>query len=500
MIKLFKIDPVDNVAVSFTPLEPGTRVGVGATDAFPVLNPVPVGHKVALEAIAAGQRVIKYGASIGIACRDIRKGEHVHSNNLKTGLSEQQAYQYQPIASEAQSFVWQNEQALQVYRRGSGRAGIRNELWIVPTVGCVNGVAESIRTAFQANGPHPGVDGIYSFPHPYGCSQLGGDHERTKQILQNIALHPNTGGVLVLGLGCENNQIDAFRATLPETLDPQRMLFLEAQAVEDEVAAGVKLLQSLYDTAAADERETGSWGDIVIGLECGGSDAFSGITANPLIGRVSDYIIAQGGTTVLTEVPEMFGAEHILMQQCADSTVFHKTVAMINDYKAYYLSHGQPIYENPSPGNKAGGITTLEDKSLGCTRKAGKSPVVDVLEMEMRVKKQGLNLLYSPGNDMVATTALGAAGCQLVLFSTGRGTPLGGFIPTLKIATNSLLAQRKANWIDFNAGVLTEPEVNPDEVLADFLSTIVSVINGNLTSAEERNDREIAIFKTGVTL
>lgn len=500
MIRLFKIDPADNVAVSFSPLEPGTQVGVDATDAFPVLNPVPIGHKLALEDIAAGQMVIKYGASIGIACQDIKKGEWVHSDHLKTGLSEQQAYTYQPVAQKAQSFAWHNEQAIRLYRRGSGRAGIRNELWIVPTVGCVNGVAKSIRKAFQARSAHPAVDGVYSFSHPYGCSQLGGDHERTKKILQNIALHPNTGGVLVLGLGCENNQVDVFRATMPESFDPERMVFLESQSVSDEVSTGVALLQGLYDKASADVRETGSWRDIVIGLECGGSDAFSGITANPLIGRVSDYVIAHGGTTVLTEVPEMFGAEHILMQQCADSAVFDKTVAMINDYKDYYLSHDKPIYENPSPGNRAGGITTLEDKSLGCTRKAGKSQVVDVLEMEMRVRKQGLNLLHSPGNDIVATTALGAAGCQLVLFSTGRGTPLGGFIPTIKIATNSRLTQRKGNWIDFNAGVLADPDVDPDEVLADFLSTIVAIINGKLTSAEERNDREIAIFKTGVTL
>lgn len=500
MVTISRIDPMDTVAVTFQPLEKGTRVVVDGGDSFRVMESIPLGHKIALQLIPAGSNVIKYGAPIGIASREICKGELVHSNNLKTGLSEIQTYDYRPKEVNAQIFDWKNSEPLNLFRRTNGRAGIRNELWVIPTVGCVNGVADNIIDAFKESGPHPGIDGVYSFAHPYGCSQLGGDHERTKKILQNIALHPNTGGVLVLGLGCENNQVDEFRASMPEPLCSTRVAFLKAQDVEDEVEAGVELLTSLYNQAAKDVRQPGSWEDIVIGLECGGSDAFSGMTANPLIGRASDYIISQGGTTVLTEVPEMFGAEHILMEQCADRDVFDKTVTMINEYKNYYLAHQQPIYENPSPGNKAGGISTLEDKSLGCTRKAGKSTVVDVLKMEERVSKKGLNLLYSPGNDIVATTALGATGCQLVLFSTGRGTPLGGFIPTVKIASNSALAHKKANWIDFDAGRLTDPKVNPDDLLEELLSTIVAIINGHLTSAEVRKNREIAIFKTGVTL
>lgn len=501
MVRLFQIDTRDNVAVAFSRLETGTMAVSGDGAPFAVLEQISTGHKVALEDLSSGQNVIKYGAVIGIASRDITKGELVHTDNIHTALSDQQDYTYQPILSEPNPFTWKNEKPLKIFRRENGKAGIRNELWIIPTVGCVNGVAESIIKAFlESNEDCSGVDGIFSFPHPYGCSQLGGDHERTKKILQNIALHPNTGGVLILGLGCENNQVKAFRESLPESGDPERMLFLEAQTVEDEIAVGVDMLRHLYAKAAGDKRTPGSWEDIVLGLECGGSDAFSGITANPLIGRVSDYLVAHGGTTVLTEVPEMFGAEHILMQQCADKVVFDKTVDMINDFKSYYLSHNQPIYENPSPGNKLGGITTLEEKSLGCTRKAGNSKVMDVVKMEMQVTQKGLNLLYSPGNDIVATTSLGAAGCQLVLFSTGRGTPLGGFIPTMKIASNSPLAKRKTNWIDFNAGKVSDLNADQDEVLDDFLDTIVAIINGQLTSAEIRNDRSIAIFKTGVTL
>ncbi len=501
MIRLFQIDSKDNVAVALTSINQGDTVTIGVGESFPVQEQIPVGHKVAFANIAAGQPIIKYGAIIGLATCDIRQGEIVHTHNLRTGLSGQENYTYEPIHSKIQPKEGFGEQPLRVYRRSNGKVGIRNELWVVPTVGCVNGVAASIVKAFQDEYPDSSsVDGIYSFSHPYGCSQLGDDHERTKKILQNIALHPNTGGVLILGLGCENNQVDIFRDTMPEAIDPERMAFLKAQAVEDEVAEGVELLRQLYGRAAKDQRVPGAWEDIVVGLECGGSDAFSGITANPLIGKISDYIVAGQGTTVLTEVPEMFGAEHILMQQCANREVFEKVVDMVNDFKNYYIQHNQPVYENPSPGNKQGGITTLEEKSLGCTRKAGKSTVVDVIKMEMQVSKKGLNLLYSPGNDIVATTALGAAGCQLVLFSTGRGTPLGGFIPTMKIASNSPLAKRKANWIDFNAGKITEPDADQEEIFNSFIKEIIEIINGKPTSAEIRANREIAIFKTGVTL
>lgn len=500
MIKVSRIDSADNVAVTYTELKAGDQVEIAGLEPFAVIDAIPVGHKLALEEIPAGAQVTKYAASIGLASQYIAKGAHVHTHNVKTGLSDAQHYSYQPVAAAAETFVWEDEVPLQVYRRDNGKVGIRNEIWVIPTVGCVNGVADNLIKEFMAGGDRRGVDGVYSFPHPYGCSQLGGDHERTKKTLQNIALHPNAGGVLILGLGCENNQIDQFKASMPESIDPERIKFLVAQDVADEIDAGVELLEQLYQVAAQDRREPGSWKDIVIGLECGGSDAFSGITANPLIGRVSDYVISRGGTSVLTEVPEMFGAEHILMAQCANAEVFEKTVAMINDFKQYYLAHDQPIYENPSPGNKAGGITTLEDKSLGCTRKAGKSPVMDVIAIDQRVKSKGLNLLHAPGNDIVATTSLGGAGCQLVLFSTGRGTPLGGFIPTLKVATNTALAEKKANWIDFNAGALADLENNPDQVLADFLRRIAEIINGEPTSAERRNNREIAIFKTGVTL
>lgn len=499
MVRLFKIDDNDNIALSFNDLDKGEKVCISNTVYFILMDAVPAGHKVALCDIPKGGQIIKYGAAIGFAIVDIKKGDHVHTHNVKTGLTDNIEYEYKPNFAEVQSDTAEDIE-LKIYRRANGKVGIRNEIWVIPTVGCVNGVADNIVKAFQESGDYSGVDGVYCFKHPYGCSQLGNDHERTRKTLQNIALNSNAGGVLILGLGCENNQIETFRETMPEEFDPERILFMEAQAFDDEVAVGVELLKNIYDKVSRDEREKSSWNDIVIGLECGGSDALSGITANPLIGKVSDYIVSRGGTTVLTEVPEMFGAEHILMEQCINHEVFTKTVNMINDYKKYYSTHDQPIYENPSPGNKSGGITTLEDKSLGCIRKAGKSKIVDVIKIDQRLAKSGFNLLYSPGNDIVATTSLGACGCQLVLFSTGRGTPLGGFIPIVKIASNSALASKKTKWIDFDAGVLADPNTDVDKVFFDFLRKVATIINGEQTSAERRNDREIAIFKSGVTL
>lgn len=496
---LYRLDQADNVAVTFHPLQQGQKVCF--EDASLVLaDDIPVGHKIALRAICKGQEVVKYGASIGQASADIVTGEWVHSHNLNTALQEKMDYRYTPVQHRPPAFSVANTPPLTVYKRAGGSVGIRNELWVIPTVGCVNHVAQSIVAGFRARGPHEGIDGVYGFSHPYGCSQLGDDHERTRIMLQNMALHPNAGGVLVLGLGCENNQIRRFHETLPESCDSGRILFLAAQSVQDEIEAGITMLEQLYQKASRDRRTPGRWQDIVIGVECGGSDAFSGITANPLIGRVSDYLVAGGGTTVLTEVPEMFGAEQVLMNHCINADVFAATVHMIDAYKHYYSAHGQPIYENPSPGNHAGGITTLEEKSLGCIRKAGASQIVDVVAGEGRVTRSGLNLLYSPGNDLVATTALGCSGCHLILFSTGRGTPLGGFVPTIKIASNSALAAHKPRWIDFDAGVLADPGVDHDRVLSALLEKIALVINGARTSAETRGDRQIAIFKTGVTL
>ncbi len=498
--ELFFLDEKDNVGITFSDLESGAAVAAGP-DTIRVLNDIPKGHKVAVKIIKEGEAVLKYGAVIGYARKEIQIGEHVHVHNIKTGLSEKTEYRYEPEkgSSEISPLV----SVPRLFKRKNGKAGIRNELWILPTVGCVNGTAQQILQQFlmrKGQEGLAGIDGVYCFTHPYGCSQLGDDHERTRSLLQNMALHPNAGGVLVLGLGCENNQIKAFRETMPEEPDPERIRYLAAQNVEDEIEAGIACLEELLEAASGDSRTDCSWSDLVVGLECGGSDAFSGITANPLIGSVSDRIIKSGGTAVLTEVPEMFGAENVLMKQCADESVFEKTKDMIESYKKYYQDHNQPVYENPSPGNKAGGITTLEDKSLGCIRKSGKSEILDVVKMDSRVSRKGLNLLYAPGNDIVATTALGTAGCQIVLFSTGRGTPLGGFIPTLKIASNTALAEHKKKWIDFNAGIIGDGSSDMAEATELLLDKILKVVNGEQTAAEKSGIREIAIFKDGVTL
>lgn len=449
------------------------------------------GHKIALSDIKKGENVIKYGYPIGHAVEDIKAGDHVHTHNIKTNLSGVIEYTYEPqlngvSKSEPRKFMG--------YRRPNGRVGIRNEIWIINTVGCVNKTSEIL--AREGNRLYGNkCDGIFNFVHPFGCSQLGDDQKTTQLILKGLVEHPNAAGVLVLGLGCENNNIPLFKTVLGET-DEKRVKFMSAQDFDDEISEGLRLIGELAEYAASFRREECDVSELVIGLKCGGSDGFSGLTANPLIGRVSDRIIGEGGSTVLTEVPEMFGAETILMNRCVDTEVFEKTVSLINDFKDYFTSHDQVVYENPSPGNKKGGITTLEDKSLGCVQKSGSADVVDVLELGHGVKKQGLNLLTGPGNDIVAVTNLTASGCHMILFSTGRGTPVGAPVPTVKIATNSALAERKPHWIDFSAGEI----LNGKELTEELFDYIISVANGARTNNERNGYREISIFKDGVVL
>jgi altronate hydrolase len=483
------INPLDNVAVALCNLQKG-----GIYEGVTLVDDITKGHKFALRDIKQGENIIKYGSPIACATADIKKGGHVHTHNAKTNLSENLEYTYNKAPTELSKVA---DRVVKVYPRANGEVGIRNELWIIPTVGCVNAQAKLIAEAFKSQYGTDGFDGVFTFTHPYGCSQLGDDHERTKLILQKMVRHPNAGGVLVLGLGCENNQMSAFREGLG-SIDEDRIKFLVAQEVEDEVAEGVALCRKIAEVIKRDKRVERSISCLKVGLKCGGSDGLSGITANPLVGLFSDYIVAAGGTTVLTEVPEMFGAEQLLMNRAKDKATFEKTVKLINDFKDYFRKNGQTVYENPSPGNKAGGITTLEDKSLGCTQKSGSGPVEDVVFDDGFITKKGLNLLNGPGNDMCAVTNLGAAGCHLVLFTTGRGTPFGGFVPTLKIATNSELASTKRGWIDFDAGAVLETDFATQlERLTDL---IVETANGKPTKNEINHTKEIAIFKTGVTL
>ncbi|MEI7188227.1 altronate dehydratase family protein [Dickeya dianthicola] len=496
MQSIIKIHSLDNVAVALRDLAQDEAVSVGDIS-LTLPQAVARGHKFALKPIAPGEMIVKYGLPIGHALVAIAPGEHIHSQNAKTNLSDLDQYQYQPEFISLPAQVADRD--VQVYRRKNGDVGIRNELWILPTVGCVNGIARQILQRFlKETNDAEGIDGVYLFTHPFGCSQLGQDHENTRTMLQNMVRHPNAGAVLVIGLGCENNQVSAFRDTLGE-FDADRVNFMICQQQEDEVEAGLERLHPLYQVMRDDKRVPGKLSELKFGLECGGSDGLSGITANPLLGRFSDYLIANGGTTVLTEVPEMFGAERILMSRCRDEATFEKTVQMVNDFKQYFIEHNQPIYENPSPGNKAGGITTLEEKSLGCTQKAGQSQVVDVLKYGERLHTPGLNLLSAPGNDAVATSALAGAGCHMVLFSTGRGTPYGGFVPTVKLATNTELAQKKPHWIDFDAGRLIHG-MSMDELLSQFVELIVEIANGKPAKNEINDFRELAIFKSGVTL
>lgn len=495
MKKQIQINRADNVVVAIDTLSAGDHITVGTTTVT-VREEIPAGHKVALQDFKTGEPIIKYGFPIGHARKEILTGSLVNEKNIKTNLEGLQDYTWQP--QDTTLDIPDKGLTFNGYRRRNGDVGIRNEIWIIPTVGCVNGIVNQLAETLRQETSGKDVDAIVAFPHNYGCSQLGNDHENTRKILRGMAKHPNAGAVLIVGLGCENNQPDAFREFLGE-YDTERIRFMVCQQVKDEHEEGMNILRELYTIASADKRTAIPMSELRVGLKCGGSDGFSGITANPLLGVFSDFLVAQGGTTVLTEVPEMFGAETLLMNRCATEELFNKTVRLINDFKAYFLENKQPVYENPSPGNKAGGISTLEEKSLGCTQKSGKSGVKDVLMYGDRLTTCGLNLLSAPGNDLVASTALAASGCHMVLFTTGRGTPFGTFIPTVKISTNTALSENKPGWIDFNAGTLVEGD-SMESLSEQFIRFILEVAGGRFVNNEKKGYREIAIFKSGVTL
>ena len=519
-----KINPADNVAVALRDLTRGTVV-----EGVTLSMDIPRGHKIVLRDLKAGENVVKYGFPIGHVTRDAAAGTMVDHTCIKTNLEGLLEYKYEPlpeIAGQAgnddghagndagqagnddghagndsrHARPDRASRTFKGFRRADGQVGVRNQIWVIPNVGCVNGICQTLVERFKAEiaGKEGSVDAVVAFPHNYGCSQLGADHENTRTVLADMVHHPNAGGVLVVSLGCENNQLDAFRE-LVGPVDESRVRMFVTQQVDDEIEYGLEQLREIFAVCSKDEREDVPVSELRVGLKCGGSDGLSGITANPLLGVFSDWIVAQGGTTVLTEVPEMFGAETILMNRCQDEATFDKTVHLINDFKEYFMKQGMPVYENPSPGNKAGGISTLEEKSLGCTQKCGKSIVRGVLKYGECLNVKGLNLLSAPGNDLVASTALASCGCQIVLFTTGRGTPFGTFVPTMKISTNTPLYEKKGSWIDFNAGVLAQGEPMAD-VAARFVDFVLAAASGAPVNNEKNGWREIAIFKSGVTL
>jgi altronate hydrolase len=493
MQKAIKIHSKDNVAVALQPLKQGEVISLGGQDVT-LVEDIEQGHKFALADLPENTNIIKYGTVIGHTTKEVRTGAHVHVENIKTNLGDVLEYTYTPETFEQPAA---QGRTFKGFVRKNGDVGIRNEIWIIPTVGCVNNIVQTVER--QAQSLIKGsIDGIHAFTHPYGCSQMGGDQENTRRILADLIVHPNAGGVLVLGLGCENSNIAVLKPYIGE-YDPERVRFVVAQAEEDEVAACMKQIEELVEIVSKDERTECPASKLKIGLKCGGSDGLSGITANPVVGRFSDLLVADGGTTILAEVPEMFGAETQLMNRAANEEVFHKTVDLINNFKEYFTANHQTIYENPSPGNKAGGISTLEDKSNGCVQKSGSAVISDVLEYGDRLKTNGLNLLSTPGNDLVAATGEAAAGCQMVLFTTGRGTPFATAVPTIKIATNSRLANAKKNWIDLNAGRAIE-DSSIEAVGEELYDLVIETANGKKCRSEEAGYHDIAIFKQGVTL
>lgn len=493
-VRAIRVNAADTVAVTLSDLEKGENIDVTGRS-IRIAEPIPAFHKFALEPVAVGDCVIRFGQPIGEATRAISVGQHVHSHNLKTRLSGTLDYVYEQIPVPAMQAA--PDATFRGYRRADGRVGTRNEIWVIATVGCVANVCDQIvrRSERQLDDE---VDGVVAITHPFGCSQLGDDLVGTRDILAGLARHPNAGGIVLVALGCESNQVDDLLAASGH-IDRSRVRIVRSQAEADEIEAGVEAVMELVETASADRRETCDLSDLVIGLKCGGSDAMSGLTANPLLGRVTDDVTAVGGSAVLTEIPEVFGAEHLLMARAANEDVFRRTVDLVNGFKDYFLDHRQPVFENPSPGNKAGGITTLEEKSLGAVQKAGSATLTDVIRYGERVRKPGLTLLEAPGNDAVSCTALAAAGCNLILFTTGRGTPLGFPVPTVKVASNSALAARKPGWIDFNAGQLIDG-TDADATKKRFLQELATIASGKQAGNELNGERSIAIWKRGVTL
>ncbi|MFI3174311.1 MAG: altronate dehydratase family protein [Bacillota bacterium] len=495
MTKIIQISTVDNVVVVLVETVLAQEKVVFDDVEVVAKEDIKQGHKIAIKDIKKGELIYKYGFPIGTAKADIEAGSWVHTHNVETNLNEESAYTYQKKVTELEAV---SAESFQGYLRSDGRVAIRNEIWILPTVGCVNGVAEKLVRDCKDEIEKGSIDGLYAFPHPYGCSQMGDDHERTKKLLAALANHPNAGGVLVLGLGCENNTMEQFQKELG-SWEEERVQFLVCQEVEDEIAEAKERLKKLAKYTGQFKRESLPVSKLVIGMKCGGSDGLSGITANPTVGAFSDKLIARGGTTVLTEVPEMFGAEGMLMNRCINEEIFQKAVDMIDGFKKYFTDHNQVVYENPSPGNKAGGITTLEDKSLGCVQKGGTAPIVEVLDYGDQIEKTGLHMLTGPGNDLVSATAMTAAGAHMVLFTTGRGTPFGAPAPTMKISTNTPLYEKKKGWIDFNTGTIAEGK-SIDETAEELLKFVIEIANGKETKTEEYGYREINIFKDGVTL
>lgn len=489
MSKLFKINDKDNVAVALEELRKGEII-----DNIELLDDIPFGHKVLLNDLKSGENIIKYGNPIGHLTVDCKKGEHIHEHNLKTNLSDIIEYTY---CAENEYQPKKCDVTFNGYLRQDGRAATRNEIWIIPTVGCVNNTAKRLEKIGQ-DIIGDDCDGVFAYTHPFGCSQLGDDQENTRKILAALANHPNAGGVLIVSLGCENTNAETFKKYLGD-YNEKRIKFLITQDCEDELEKGEKLLKELYTFVKSFKREPIPINKLVVGYKCGGSDAFSGITANALCGRLTDKLTSFGTSAILTEVPEMFGAEKLLMKRCENEKVFNKCVNMINSFKQYFFSHNQECYENPSPGNHDGGITTLEEKSLGCIQKGGKAVITDVLEYGEHCKKQGLNLLTGPGNDIVSTTNLTAAGANIILFTTGRGTPLGASVPTIKVSSNSRLAKRKSNWIDFNAGELIESN-DFENMTEEIFKLLIDIASGRQTKNDQNGYREISIFKDGVIM
>ena len=479
------LNPRDSVVVALRGFQAGDTLALGE-EAIQLLDSVPPGHKVAIRPVAAGEPIFKFGWSIGVATKPIRVGQHVHTQNVKCDHH----IDLEAISTDVPAELPRLEgHTFEGFRRADGRVGTRNYLAVISNVNCSASVARMIASRFdqQTLAAFPNVDGVISFRHEGGCAMAfnGSRHRMLSRVLGGMARHPNIGGFLLVGLGCEQGTLD--HLVQSQGLQGEAVPVLSIQSAggtSKTVERGVEIAAGLLKQVNGFQRETVPASHLVLGTECGGSDGYSGITANPALGAAADRLVACGGTAILSETSEIFGAEHLLTRRARSRAVAEKLLERIEWWKWYCSNYGEELDNNPSVGNKAGGLTTITEKSLGAVSKGGTTPLEAVYEYAEPVQQQGFVVMDTPGFDPASVTGMVAGGANLIAFTTGRGSCFGSKpTPTFKIASNTRLFQQLPEDMDFNAGQVVEGR-SVDEVGQELFSRLLDTASGKPTCSE----------------
>jgi len=487
----------DNVAIARVPLAAGTELRIGGQIAVTAREPIAAGHKIALVHVAPGEVVRRYGQIIGRAKQPIEPGQHVHTHNL---AFEELHFDYEFPAGETALPERLASPTFMGYPREGGSVGTRNYIAVVAASNCAAHTAEMIAHSFAGEPLPPNVDGVVAFPHGDGCGQvIGPDTLQLQRTLGGVLAHPNVAAAVILGLGCEVNQIEHYLG--PNAPRSSRLVGMTLQGsggTRGALAAARAEIAGLIEQCAAEQRVESPASRIVLGLNCGGSDSFSGITANPALGVCSDMLAAIGATTVLAETTEIFGAEHLLVRRARNRQVAEKLLSFVTGYRQYLNRFAGSFDDNPSPGNKEGGLTNILEKSLGAVAKAGTSPLTDAVDYAERVRTPGFVFMNTPGYDPVSLTGLAAGGCNLIAFTTGRGSAIGfPSVPVLKIATNSNTYRRMQDNMDLNAGAIADGEKSVAEVGREIFDILLRVASGEHTRAEQLGHHEFVPWRIG---